>query len=58
MGYKTSLGEHCNSAEIDFNLTLLYGELRAGHFSRRTGIAVSDTATVAYSQDLCRIIKC
>jgi len=59
MQNQSDLGTYCDRAEIKFNLPLIYGELRAGHFKRKTAISVSDNAKVSYSQELCgKIIDC
>ena len=59
MGVNSSEWKVCNSTEIEVSLPLVYGELRAGGFQRKSAIAVSDIASVAYSQELCgRIIEC
>lgn len=59
MGINSDSWEVCNQTEVKALLPLIYGELRAGHFSRETAVAVSDNASVAYSYDLCkRVINC
>lgn len=59
MGVNSDSWEVCNQAEVEVKLPLIYGELRAGHFSRQTAVAVSDQAGVAYSFELCdRVIEC
>ncbi|MCC3303373.1 hypothetical protein [Sneathiella sp. HT1-7] len=59
MGVNSDSWEVCDRAEVNVVLPLIYGELRAGHFTRKTAIAVSDSVVVAYSQELCgKIIEC
>lgn len=59
MGINSDSWEICNQAEIEVSLPLIYGELRAGHFSRKTAVSVSDNADVAYQAELCgRVIEC
>lgn len=59
MGINSESWEVCNQTEVVARLPLIYGELRAGSFSRETAVAVSDQAGVAYSFELCdRIIDC
>jgi hypothetical protein len=59
MGKNSDIGTICGTGEIDFKLPLIYGEIRAGHLNKKTAFAVSDDASVAYSQELCgKIIDC
>ncbi len=59
MGINSDIGTICGTGEIDFSLHLIYGEIRAGHLNRETAFAVSDNASVAYSQELCgEVIEC
>lgn len=59
MGINSDSWEACDQTEIDVKLPLIYGELRAGRFSRQTAVAVSDNMGVAYSQELCGyVIDC
>ncbi|ASJ73869.1 hypothetical protein IMCC3135_18950 [Granulosicoccus antarcticus IMCC3135] len=59
MGINSGSWSVCDSAMVEFNLPLIYGELRIGSAQRQLAIAVSDDASVAYSQELCdRIIDC
>ena len=59
MGINSDTWEICDQAQIEVSLPLIYGELRAGGFDRQAAIAVSDSATVAYSQQLCGyVIDC
>jgi uncharacterized membrane protein len=44
----------CNSGTVPYNLPFIYGELRAGHFKKKTAVAVSSFAGVAAKYDLCR----
>lgn len=53
MGINSDSWEVCNQSAVAVKLPLIYGELRAGHFKRRTAISVSDSVNVAYSQELC-----
>jgi hypothetical protein len=59
MGINSEPWQICDTTEIEVSLPLIYGELRAGGFTRQTAIAVSDIAGVAYSAQLCdRVIEC
>jgi hypothetical protein len=59
MGINSDTWKVCNQTEVDIHLPLIYGELRAGHFGRQTAVAVSGSASVAYSVELCgRVINC
>lgn len=59
LGINSDNWEVCDKAHVEFRLPLIYGELRAGHFKRKTAIAVSDDANVAYTQELCgKVISC
>ena len=57
-GLNSDSWEVCDSAEVQFKLPLIYGELRAGHAIRETALAVSDNA-IAETIELCgRVIPC
>lgn len=59
MGINSDSWDVCNQTEVQVNLPLIYGELRAGSFQKQTAISVSDNASVAYSVELCnRVIDC
>ena len=59
VGIKREIGMRCNNVEVEATFPLLYAELRVGSISKETAIAVSDSAAVAYSQELCgRVVDC
>lgn len=59
MGVNSTPWKVCNQTEVKTRLPLVYGELRAGSFTRETAVAVSDQASVAYSFELCkRVLDC
>lgn len=59
MGFNSDSWQVCDRSEIEVTLPLIYGELRAGGFTRQTGLSVSDSMGVAYSQELCgHVLEC
>jgi hypothetical protein len=59
MGVNKTIGTLCGKTQVPISLPLLYGELRAGNISSKLVIAVSDSASVAYSPELCgKVTQC
>jgi hypothetical protein len=59
LGVNKDIGTLCGKTQVQITLPLLYGELRAGSIPRKLVIAVSDSASVAYSAELCgKVTQC
>ena len=59
MGTNIDIGKICDKGKISYTWPLIYGEIRAGGFTRQTAISISSNSKVAYSHELCdHIIKC